>query len=190
VLRMTALAWAVGLAVQTRHPVAASARDAVVRVLLRSPGMGAWVQRGGWKPSPAYRRGLVARTHGARAGELLPQPTVTTPAATRMPLDQALGPGFALVGVGLNPAERLDSASQRLLERLAARAVEVGDAGLRDEEGALAAWFGRAGDVALVRPDRFVFGASRAEEASQLLGELAEALGTPNEPEARLVGEP
>ncbi|MDP9436262.1 MAG: hypothetical protein M3P93_14175 [Actinomycetota bacterium] len=75
---MAALAWVLGLVVQARHPVAASARDVVLRTLLRSRRVGAWTHRGGWRPSSAQRHGIEARRHRELAGQLLPQPTVAT----------------------------------------------------------------------------------------------------------------
>ncbi len=67
------------------------------------------------RSSTFKRRGIVARRHRELAGQLLPQPTVATDAGRRLPLDDVLGAGFALIGLGLDPAEQLDPPSQRLL---------------------------------------------------------------------------
>src|SRR5690606_27982010 len=100
---------------------------------------------------------------------LLPQPWVTTPEGARHRLDDFLGAGFALVGLGLSPRVWAEADDLPLWQTLIARAVHVvpagvpwpetadGEVAVRDE-GALADWLGRDEAVLVVRPDRHLFG--------------------------------
>jgi 3-(3-hydroxy-phenyl)propionate hydroxylase len=88
VVRMTALAEALGAVVQLRRGRVARVRDGVMRALVRRGGVQAWIARGGWKPPSTIRRGVVASgTFGWRAGEPLPR-------ASGAP---AVGPGWSWV---------------------------------------------------------------------------------------------
>jgi 3-(3-hydroxy-phenyl)propionate hydroxylase len=164
--------------------VAARARDRLVPLLHRVP---------------PFRRLLAEREHDipriplAFAGTalprrpLLPQPWVTTPAGTRARLDDFLGAGFALVGLGLSPRAWAQPADRPLWRTLATRAVHVvppgaawpataeGEVAVRDE-GILVTWLGRAGVVLVVRPDRHLFGVYAPREASRAAEALREAL--------------
>ncbi|MBZ4422976.1 hypothetical protein [Myxococcus sp. RHSTA-1-4] len=96
---------------------------------------------------------------------LFPQPRVRLASGEERLLDDALGPGFAVLSRQGGPAVE---AAQELAEALGGRALTLLPAGMRstdsdaveDHTGRLAEWFTRHGvDVTVVRPDRFVFGA-------------------------------
>jgi 3-(3-hydroxy-phenyl)propionate hydroxylase len=191
VVRSTALAVVVGAAVQTRDRRLAAVRDGVLAALWRLPGVEAWSHSGGWKPSGAPPRralgsggGLSPARWGRRRamGRRLPQPLVTRPDGCVLRLDDALGPAFALLGLGLDSLALLDGPTRATLRGLGIRAVEVigGEASvaprpaaLLDPEDALARHLGRRseGSLVLVRPDRIVAGAFGHAEASRLLVE-------------------
>jgi 3-(3-hydroxy-phenyl)propionate hydroxylase len=146
VVRMTALAEALGALVQLRRGRAARVRDGAMRALARRAGVQTWVARGGWKPPSTIRRGLVASgAHGWRAGEPLPQ----------VPGAPPLGPGWTLVG-------EARGASAEIVTWLAPAAVALvrpdgvvfGTGAVRDVDSVLRAAAGAIGGAVVpgVRP--------------------------------------
>jgi hypothetical protein len=85
--------------------------------------------------------------------------------------DEALGEGWALVGVGHDPGDRLGPAARTAAARLRARTLAVDGV-----EADAAAWLAPA-VVALVRPDRVVFGTGARADAEALLVAAVGALG-------------
>lgn len=157
----------------SRSRWSASMRDAVLRALQRVPRVRRFVREFEFKPPPRHTGGLYA--HSARAwGTYFPQ--AAEPRLGRS--DEALGPDFAVLTRGADPRAALDPA---LLGRLGARVVRVAreaspEVDLVDASGAFHRWLDRHdADVAVVRPDRFVFGAGRAAELPALARALAHA---------------
>jgi 3-(3-hydroxy-phenyl)propionate hydroxylase len=83
---------------------------------------------------------------------------------------------------------KLRASNARLWQSIGARFLRVIPAydratsayEIRDVEGGLAAWFRRyRAAVAVIRPDRFVFGALPADRAERLGPALQRAIGTP-----------
>jgi 3-(3-hydroxy-phenyl)propionate hydroxylase len=166
-----------GRIVCTRDPELARARDARLlaegqkpRAAPEMPGLA----EGLLQPAPRHplagRLALQARVRDAGGREGL--------------LDDVVGPGFALLWRGGPGA--LPDAARSALDRLGIRPVGLVDGGapagpevLTDVDGAYAGWFERHGiEVALVRPDHFVFGAARTgAETGALLDALAASLG-------------
>ena len=115
--------------------------------------------------------GVVGRV----VGRPIPQPKVRC-AGREVLLDEALGDGFGLVALGSPPP--LEDATARWFAQLG-RVLVVGDrqagdeptraaVGVEDITGALMAWFRHHRvAVALVRPDRYVFAASRSPQRVQ-----------------------
>ena len=181
-LRMVAVAVALGRAVEARGTAAASIRDRGVASLLRSRAVSAWAVGGGWKPASIYRRGLGPEPSRGASGALLRQSLVSRPGGRPMPLDDALGAGFALIGYGVDPELGLDAGARALLLELDARLVCVNGASAtapgtvdlhsRDDHG-------RPGQIALVRPDRHVFDTFTPAESGDAVRELVAALRSP-----------
>ncbi|MGI5132452.1 bifunctional 3-(3-hydroxy-phenyl)propionate/3-hydroxycinnamic acid hydroxylase [Pseudonocardia sp. CA-107938] len=161
------LAERLGRIVMTTDPRFAARRDARLRAALQDPATRAFYEEMRYRPNHAYRAGLTvpAPPGGPPAGVLVGQPRVfDTAGATIGLLDDVLGPGWALVGVGIT-ADQLGVAATAAA-RLAPRAVRVAvddrlpvgpgrlivdvDGHLDDE---FAPYAGRA---VLIRPDRFV----------------------------------
>ncbi len=175
-----------------RSPALARARDGLFRLLDRIPRTRRFIRRFEFKPGPSVERGLVLggsrRGRAAAEGSYFPQPRVLTAAGFRVLLDELLGPGFAVVGHDCDPRGLV--AHPELWAALGARFVRVQPAGatmrehgeLReviDERDLLGPWFRRHGAaVAIVRPDRFVFGAAPASGAAALTRALIAGLGT------------
>ncbi|NMO01483.1 bifunctional 3-(3-hydroxy-phenyl)propionate/3-hydroxycinnamic acid hydroxylase [Gordonia sp. TBRC 11910] len=173
----------------------AQTRDIALRTALHVPALGGWVRRAGMKPKPRFRRGEYLGLDRARIrgieGTLPPQPVVRRYDGQRVRLDDALGIGWAVIGFETDPREAL-GADTATWERLGASFATVYRAGgrpqgrigdgrrnaglldLEDTEGRLTAWLCRAGHrpgtVLVLRPDKYVFGASR--DAAELTRQL------------------
>nr|CAD19095.1 cytochrome P450 dependent monooxygenase [Stigmatella aurantiaca Sg a15] len=139
-----------------------------------------------------FRSGFFLR--GGGAGDMIIQPRVRTQKGGNVLLDEVLGTGFAVVGMNREPAHVMSSASKRFWEGLGARFVRVvsgntivgEDSGVEggsvvaaDESGALTKWFtASGGDMAIVRPDRYVaalFQASRVDSVTSDLQRMLRA---------------
>lgn len=189
--------------VSMSNPFKTALRNVAVRVLNATPVLGKWLREGGFKPTPTYKPGsyLGLPRSGRRdvAGTLLPQPEVRTFKGKRVPLDEVLGEGFALLGLENNPRVALSAESRQFLAALDTRYVTLFPFGGRpqgmgvqrfspadlveveepDED--LVRWFKRAGRgrdlIAVVRPDKFVFALVPAEQLDTALAELKRQLG-------------
>lgn len=184
--KMTRLALAISRVLQTRSRRAARLRDTAFRLFARLPGSG-FVTSGGFKPQARLPGGLVAEQSRRRgAGSLFPQPRVTAGGESVL-LDEVLGHGFAVVATERDPRWLL-AGSPALWEGLGTRFVRVaprarqtpveGTVEVADLDGALGAWFRRRRtDTAVLRPDRFVFGAyGPGDDAAAVARDLERAL--------------
>ncbi|MBB5916088.1 3-(3-hydroxy-phenyl)propionate hydroxylase [Nocardia transvalensis] len=194
--------------VSVGNPLVAAARDLALTTAVRIPVLGGWIRAAKMKPSPRFRRGayLGLPRRGVRGveGALAPQPEVRTYDGRRCRFDDVLGPDFSLVGYGVDPRARLGVSELKALRALGIRFVTVyplggrpqgtpgsgriaGDdyADIEDHTGALIRWFARAGvghgGLLLLRPDRYVFGASAAGDGDLLVTELLGRLLVPVE---------
>ncbi|MFD0201704.1 MULTISPECIES: bifunctional 3-(3-hydroxy-phenyl)propionate/3-hydroxycinnamic acid hydroxylase [Saccharothrix] len=150
-----------------RDRFAAAVRDAVLRAVQTVPRVRRFVRHFEFKPLPALRRGVLAggRRRGA-VGTMFPQPRVTLPgSATPQPLDSVLGVEFTVIGPGVDRATATawqgpPARFVRVLRTAADDTAEV--TSVVDVDGTLTAWFARHGtDVAVLRPDRFVYSLRR-----------------------------
>jgi 3-(3-hydroxy-phenyl)propionate hydroxylase len=167
-----------GYVFQARNTPTALLRDTVLRGIQHIPSVRRFVEDFRFKPPPSIEEGwmLGGRRSGASApeGSYFPQPRVRLVSGEERLLDDTLGPGFAVLSRRSSPATE---AAQALAEALGGKAVTVSPAGMRSVSGAevedhtdrLAEWFTRHGvDLAVVRPDRFVFGAVPLTRLSEL----------------------
>jgi 3-(3-hydroxy-phenyl)propionate hydroxylase len=142
-----------------------------------------------FKPPPAYSSGfLQAPRKGSWLGRLLPQPPVMLPEGAVVPLDDVLGTGFCLVAVGTG-ASAFDAFTQPIWDVVAARRIELAlddvnplpsstHLSIADVDEKLAATLAQhVGDVLLVRPDRYVAGVCRPDDAVSLAGWFERILG-------------
>ena len=142
-----------------------------------------------FKPPPAYSSGfLQAPRKGSWLGRLLPQPPVMLPEGAVVPLDDVLGAGFCLIAVGTGPLA-FDAFTQPIWDVVGARRIELAlddvnplpsstHLSIADVDEKLAATLARhVGDVLLVRPDRYVAGVCRPDDAASLAGWLERTLG-------------
>lgn len=148
------------------------AKDLVISVLGKLPGIMPAIEEARMRPEPALETGLFTVLRGDRsAGRMFPQPTVTDAQGRSRPLDDYLGEGFALVCYGAQEGE-LSPAVQRLTQRLGCRLVQIIPQGLlvdqrfgqlpgavmvEDQHNAIPAWLGgHQAQFFLLRPDRYV----------------------------------
>lgn len=185
--KMTRLALTIGRVLQTQNRPAAAVRDTGFRLFGRLPGSG-FVTGGGFKPDARLPGGgLVADQRRRRGGgTLFIQPRVSAGGGTML-LDEALGHGFAVIGMGRDP-RWLAKTAPELWEAVETRFIRVVAPGQErgsdpetvvDVDGALAGWFRRRrADTVVLRPDRFVFGLYRVgDDADAAAQDLRRVLG-------------
>jgi len=179
-------------------PLRAALRDAIAALIRVTPPLRTWIQEGGFKPSPTYAPGffgLQRRRRRALEGRLVPQPEVRREGGRRALLDEVLGEGFALLGLGVDPRASLSSSSRAWLDGLGAsyvtlfsygqrpqgrlakgRSASEGLAEVEDVEGEMLRWFRGAGfarnAVGVIRPDKFLFGLADASRLDDVIDEL------------------
>ncbi len=179
----------------SRSRLAAGARDRFFRAVQLVPRVRRFIRGLEFKPLPVYPSGVMLggrrRGRNAPEGTLFPQGRVETERGERLLSDHVLGGGFAVVAMGADPRTVAPAADQGLWEALGTTLVKVipGDAPwtahppevrvVRDLTGRFGEWFRKHGArVAVVRPDRFVFGAVRAEDAPVLARAVHQVFGT------------
>ena len=169
-----------GRIIQTTDPAVAEARDRMFLSGERTPvGPGDPLLE---VRMPGLTGGLLERTGvGSAAGDMFPQ-TIVERDGRPLRLDEALGDGFAIVA-GPDDARVIQDAAQEAWAFLGPRFIHVQPptAGgspvenavtVRDREGYVLDWLRKHGS-AVVRPDRYVYGAVR--KADELIA-LAESL--------------
>jgi 3-(3-hydroxy-phenyl)propionate hydroxylase len=187
------------------NPALASMRNAFIRGISLIPRVYHFIRNMEFKPLPMYTQGFMvggrrrlrrggplSALAGGEAnppeGKLFPQPLVEDEKGRRVLLDDVLGPGFAVLGMSVDPGRflpakdplfgDLDARFLRVLPAGAARMTDPSD--IIDVEGKLAAWFKEHdASIAVLRPDHFVFGAAGTAGAEALFQALAAALGRP-----------
>ncbi|MGH2497228.1 MAG: FAD-dependent monooxygenase [Ktedonobacteraceae bacterium] len=137
-------------------------RDAIFHTLNAIPAMRHFLSEAGIKPQPRYTKGfmlftpvwtrLMAFFTGApMPGTMLPQPEIMIDEGKKVLLDNALGPGFALLRLHNEPRKAFASLKSDLWQRLDVRFVamqnQVEHFPLRNPNL-----------FVLVRPDRYVLG--------------------------------
>lgn len=170
----------------TRNPLRARLRDAIFGELQRIDRFRRFIRDFEFKPPPRIERGCIAGGVGSRhspQGAYFPQTRVTVADGESMS-DDSLGPGFAFVAHDADPRAYdrhglLTALGTRLVRVRAPGPVDAlpGVVDLADPTGRLTEWFEHHRVAfALVRPDRYVFGAAPASRAAALVDELARTL--------------
>jgi 3-(3-hydroxy-phenyl)propionate hydroxylase len=175
--RATRSAVQLGSTMQSTGHARAALRDAAFTLLRRSPAALAFLQRRARRAlrPPRLRSGtFVARAEATsrrasvrrtcRAGAVLVQPRVRRADGSECLLDDVLGSGFSVIGMGLDPAGVLDEKTYAFWRELGATFVRIvpggeaphGDA-VQDGDGTFDRWLGgRRDSLLMVRPDRVV----------------------------------
>ncbi|QSQ12111.1 bifunctional 3-(3-hydroxy-phenyl)propionate/3-hydroxycinnamic acid hydroxylase MhpA [Myxococcus landrumensis] len=168
-----------------RNRYVAMARDWMMRTVQKIPRVRRFIQGFEFKQPPAHESGYYLgggpKDSKSAQGSYFIQPKVRLASGEEVLLDEAMGNEFAVLCRADAPAAQV-AAAQGLAESLGGRLLAVRAAGedagqvpaVEDITGKLGAWFSRHdSDVVVLRPDRFVFGAVKAER----LPELRDALG-------------
>ena len=174
-------------------------RDVLLRAATIAPAVKSWVVEMKFKPLPRYEDGIVvpgprSRREPPGVGRMFIQPDVELDGRC-VKLDEVLGAGFSVLGFECDPVSDLDQQGLEWLAGLGASVVRVvesraGERHLRatgrwpatvvveDVESLLRAWFqDRAGNVVVLRPDRYVAALTTAQGLDAALATLRERLG-------------
>ncbi len=176
---LTRLAVRLGRAIMPTNDRKAKIRDRVMTTLWKIGPWRNFMEAGRLVPDPMIDPSNLlpenknGGTNTKVAGKMLVQPTLDTDEG-KIQLDDLLGPGFAALGIGCDPAEALHPEDLALLESLKACLVAVGPSQpATDPDGVLASFVGDSTCVLIVRPDRFVAQAVGVAPHEAQLGEFA-----------------
>ena len=196
--------------VSTGRPAAIRARDWGIGAATRVPGLRSYLGEAKFKPQPRYRPGTYAgmprRWRGMRGveGTLMPQIPLRSIAGRPVRLDDALGQGWAVLGVGVDPRTVLGAPVWDSLAPVWSRVFPMGGrpsgrgsrgptpGGLVDVDAssdALARWLRLAGadigSVIVLRPDRHVFSVTAPGHHADAETALAQLFSSPSKRDAR-----
>lgn len=189
--------------VSVSNPALSRLRNIATRVLQKTPVLDQYITKAKFKPRPRYQPGqyfgLPRRRRRGPEGAQIAQPTVVARDGGHCLLDEVIGEGFALLGVGVDPREPLATRELTILERLAARSIALyplggrpqgtaaargqpaGLAELEDSGGELVDWLKQAGckpgEVLVIRPDKFVYACVPRSQLAETIQELGGKLG-------------
>ncbi|MDH6219612.1 bifunctional 3-(3-hydroxy-phenyl)propionate/3-hydroxycinnamic acid hydroxylase [Streptomyces pseudovenezuelae] len=180
-----------GRIVMTTSSPRARLRDLLVRTAMRTPPGRRYLTEMRYRPDTRVRSGAVVRLdspHQSLVGRPLPQPRVLrAPRHEVTRLDDALGRGWSLLGIGVTEADWATATARPGLPDathvdvcLDDRAPQdhAGRTGIADADGRLDALFARlAGHFVLVRPDRLVAAVFTPGRAGRAAAELRRATG-------------
>ncbi|MDX6740648.1 bifunctional 3-(3-hydroxy-phenyl)propionate/3-hydroxycinnamic acid hydroxylase [Actinocorallia sp. A-T 12471] len=169
VAEMTKLALGMGVMIESRKPAVIALRNTLLPLVKYVPGLNKFVGEFKFKPLPSVKRGfLTGAGRRGLVGKMIPQPRVALATGSRVPLDDALGDGFAVLGLDADPRAVMSAADQTAWAALGARFLTLrslgapprDDADVIDHLGVLAPWMRAARTrVVVLRPDRFVVAA-------------------------------
>jgi 3-(3-hydroxy-phenyl)propionate hydroxylase len=152
-------------------------RDAFFDVVQSLPNVRDYILQLRFKPMPRYTEGLVyhpsAPGKGSVVGRMFMQPFVETKESRRLRLDDAIGNGFAVLGINVDPGLHLTPEDRVFWDKIGARIVQVnksrsggryapasgaGTLVLDDVDGKFRDWsMDRPREqIIVLRPDRYV----------------------------------
>jgi 3-(3-hydroxy-phenyl)propionate hydroxylase len=157
----------IGRLVMPPNRVAARIRDVVMRAVTRLPGVTTFISRQAIRPVP-LNTGFLATPGRGPVGRLMPMAPAVGPDGRRVPIDELLGDGFVVLGLGTDPRTLLSAESREAWERVNARFLTirsgtsvVGEGAVGDPIGRLWDWLTRFETVVVaLRPDHYVYAAS------------------------------
>jgi 3-(3-hydroxy-phenyl)propionate hydroxylase len=152
-----------GTIIMPTSKVLATLRDGIFLALNAVPAIHDYLAEGRLKPQPRYKKGFMyfdgSRESKSLTGMMLPQPEVKTSEGEKTLLDNILGPGFALLRLHHNPDKAFASLNAGIWQRLGVRFVSI--------ENELESFPLNQRDLfVLVRPDRYIYGVFREEQAT------------------------
>jgi 3-(3-hydroxy-phenyl)propionate hydroxylase len=170
------------------------ARDLFFWLAQRMPRLRDYVLQMKFKPMPRYDEGLVLpRTDTTKegvVGRMFMQPIVETTERGQGKLDEALGPWFAVIGIGADPAGGMSEASRKFWADLGASLVMVqpsrsevvpvcdGVAVIEDLMGAFRDWHRTRPMIRFIvlRPDRYVAAVAGINDLNSVTEQLQSLL--------------
>lgn len=182
---------AMGRVFLARNRLLAAVRNALLKLLFRIPRTRRFLRNYEFKPKSLLSQGLIAGGRlrkGSAGGTYFPQPRVGLAGGETVRLDDVCGRGFVVFTLASadetvqQPAEALAREIGGLWLRILPpeRAGEARAGDVVDISGKLAAWFAQYQvDAAVIRPDHFVYGASRGAALGQLREELCRFIHLP-----------
>jgi 3-(3-hydroxy-phenyl)propionate hydroxylase len=181
------MAVAMGRVMMPLSPVNAFFTQWGFRALSLYPPARDYVMQMKYKPKPRFDHGLVVHGVGAElCGRMFIQPLVETDEVRLVPLDDLLGPGFALIEIERSgsPATPLPatSLSMRRIQVIGRDERFVGQAAagvtrVRDASGIIGRTLAESGVRAvLLRPDRYVAAGIALDAGADELGRVLENL--------------
>jgi len=192
---MIDLSTMVGRVISPTNRRVAALRDRVIHAASVVPSLKRYILEMRFKPMPRYQQGAVfhaePRSETSPTGTLFIQPLVDTRGQQNVPLDDVLGPGFAVLCWSNNLRAVLGDKAFDRWKALGARFVvarpmtqlhwtghddpDVVIVG--DRTGALKSWFDTFTDsVLFLRPDRCIAGACIAQRAPEISASLFDVL--------------
>jgi 3-(3-hydroxy-phenyl)propionate hydroxylase len=167
---MTEFSILLGKAVMPTTRVKAWVRDMMFATQKIVPGLRNFVDRGGAIPRPRLSKTAVRGRH-RQSGRMLVQPVVQESGKEPVLLDDVIGCGWAVIGIDIDPAQGLHAEDAALCDRLGARMINIAS----NSAPLLAKQIG-AGQIALIRPDRYIAEVIKPDKAQQRLKWLAGSL--------------
>jgi 3-(3-hydroxy-phenyl)propionate hydroxylase len=157
----------------TSRPLARS-RDTIFNLLNTLPAIRSYLSQAGIKPAPRYKQGFLQHTGGptarSLAGLMLPQPEIPVPGGEQVLLDDLLGFGFALLRLNSRDSQPFACLEQQPIWRKLGTSLLA----FNDE---LRATLPIHHDLfVLVRPDRYIYGVFRPEQATSFSQKLEQEL--------------
>lgn len=165
---MSNVAVGIGRVVMVDDRTRARVRDAYYRALSRIGGVRRAVNRRALRSAPLAAGLLAARRPDKRAvGHLVPLVDVFVAGTQRVKIDAALGDGFSVLGIDVDPASALGDSTSEAWRRAGASFFTVrsgtsvvADGEIGDPTGELWSWFGERGArLVVIRPDRYIYDA-------------------------------
>jgi 3-(3-hydroxy-phenyl)propionate hydroxylase len=180
--KMIALAKFMGSFIMPRSRAKAFVVHGAMKLLRSAPFLRSRTEGLAMKPTMSYPRGLFVRGRGAmKRGVWFPQSLLRRSSGEVVLSDDALGGGLALVGLGADPAQALDTETATRWANAGGAVVEISAqahaAALEDGEGRLA---GRKPKwCVVVRPDHTILHDGPVADASRLVRESLQLIGAP-----------
>ncbi len=173
-----------GEQIQPTDHEAAAARDAAFADLNEQPAEAMDGFVGGIFKAMAdrsFKKGAAIGIEQAHlSGRMLTQPSVVNGEGLEQLLDDFLGEGFAIVGLGCDPRKEVDAADLRIWEQSGASvlAIAEGELTLASHGEVFESLFAHGdANMVLVRPDRFCMAAFTSADATEKLQQAAQLLG-------------
>ncbi len=163
-----------GSVIQTRNRAKALLRDCFLMLGRAWPPLIGFLRFGeGWYIGEGLLSCDNPRAAGGAIGKPIPQPIVETGHGKKR-LDELLGDNFSVIGIGVDPAAMINGDA----DRLPLTTLQIGkDSRIQEVDKSLRDWArGHGVSVAVIRPDRQVYGICNAATEDELRVQLSSLL--------------